>query len=377
VNWNRGRLGALVALLAAAIGPWASPAGAAPRSFYGLSTQTPLEGKDLRAMGRGQVGNLRLEIPWDNIDLLPPASDSEFFVPRPYRWSVLDDTIAAAAAHRIRILPTVYGTPNWVGRYQGCYTQCHKLGPSSIQADFAFAQFMRAAVERYGAGGSFWSLHPGLPYMPITTWQIWNEQNSSDFWKPRPSVDDYARLVIAGGTAVHAVDPGARVVLGGMFGEPGEAGKITISGWDFLSKLYAYPGASEAFDGVAVHPYGHSLKQVKHTIWRWRNELRKVGAPRERIWITEIGWASGGERHPLNVGLQGQAELLGEALEYFTRHRSRYHFAQVDVYSWRDAAPGADNCSWCAKSGLVRYHGRKPKPAWRVFREFTGALPRP
>jgi hypothetical protein len=368
-------LGALVALLAV-FGLPISPAQAAPAppGFYGVTTQTHLEGADYRAMSRGGVGSLRVEIPWGNIDVLPPASEEELLSPRPYQWRLIDPTVRKAARRGIRIFPTVYGTPNWVARYQGCYSGCHKLGPNTIQAYVAFAMFMRAAVERYGAGGSFWTEHPGLPYRPIRAWQIWNEMNSSDFWKPQPNVSDYAGLLAAGGQAVHAVDPSAKVVLGGMFGEPREKGKITISGWDFLGRLYQDARAAPAFDGIAVHPYGHTLRQVKATIARWRRALQAAGRLDERIWVTEIGWASGGERHPLNAGLRGQADLLGRALDFFSTQRRRYRFAQVNVYSWRDAAPGADNCSWCRRSGLVRYRGREPKPAWDVFRSFTGRL---
>ena len=369
--------GSLLGALAALIAIFAAPASAeakAPRGFYGVSTQTALEGPDWRALGRGRVGSLRVELSWGSVDLLPPPSSEDFFAARPYRWSVVDPTVRKAARRGIRILPTVYGTPNWVARYQGCFTQCHKLGPNTIQAGIAFAMFMRAAVVRYGPGGSFWSEHPNLPYRPIRTWQIWNEQNSSDFWKPKPDVAAYTNLLIAGGTAVHDADPGAQVILGGMFGEPKEAGKITMAGWDFLDAINANRQARGAFDGIAIHPYGHTLHQVDATIQRWRRALRGAGALDEEIWITEIGWASGGERHPLNVGLRGQARLLDEALSYFTRHRRRYNFAQVNVYSWRDAAPGADNCSWCVKSGLVRYRERRPKPSWDVFRGYTGAL---
>jgi hypothetical protein len=369
-------LGALVALIATFGAPAASAEAAkAPRGFYGVSTQTPLDGADWRALGRGRVGSLRIELSWGGVDLLPPASSEELFTPRPYRWSIVDPTVRKAARRGIRILPAIYGTPHWVAQYQGCYTQCHKLGPTTIQAQVAFAMFMRAAVLRYGPGGSFWAAHPNLPHRPIRAWQIWNEQNSSDFWKPQPDVGAYTNLLIAGGTAVHDADPGAQVVLGGMFGEPKEEGKITMAGWDFLDAINANPRARTAFDGIAIHPYGHTLHQVKATIQRWRRALRGADALDEEIWITEIGWASGGERHPLNVGIRGQAELLDGALAYFTRHRKRYHLAQVNVYSWRDAAPGADNCSWCVKSGLVRYKGRRPKPSWDVFRGYTGALP--
>ena len=46
-------------------------------------------------------------------------------------------------------------------------------------------------------------------------------------------------------------------------------------------------------------------------------------------------------------------------------------FPGMDETRWRDAAPGADHCLWCAKSGLLRYNRYQPKPAWKVFTKFT------
>ena len=207
--------------------------------------------------------------------------------------------------------------------------------------------------------------------LPIRAWQIWNEQNSSDYWKPAPNAYDYANLVIAGGEAVHAADPGARVILGGMIGEPGQEGKVTASGWEFLQAIYATPGAREAFDAIAVHPYGASMHSIKRILWHWRTELRTAGAAKDPIYVTEVGWASGGGEHPLNRGLRGQAEMIRRALSFFTEKVDRLNIANVDVYAWRDAAPGAPQCQWCAKSGLLHYEGRRPKPAWYAYTSFT------
>jgi hypothetical protein len=348
-----------------ALGPGAQ--ARAPETFYGVTPQTQLDRADFRKMDRTGVGTLRYAVSWNDIDP-QPMSEAEFFTSRPYRWWQFDPIVYLAAQRGIRILPTIYGTPNWIARYQGCVSNCHKLGPNTIQAYIAFSVFMRAAVERYGPGGDFWAEYPELRRQPIRAWQIWNEQNSSDYWKPEPSVRDYAGLLIAGGEAVHAVDPGAKVILGGMIGEPGQAGKKTVSGWRFARKLYADPRVRAAFDGVAVHPYGKSMRQIKRTVWRWRREMRAAGASRDQIWVTEIGWASGGMKHPLNRGPIGQAELVAEAYEYFAAKRAALRIASVVYYAWRDAAPDADQCDWCAKSGLLRYRNRKPKPAWTAYR---------
>ncbi len=362
-----GSASLLAVVFALALG---SPASAEPpRAFYGVTPQTNLYPADFRMMKRGNVGTLRVPMTWTQIDSAPFDERNPFR--RVYDWSSFDPAVLEAARSGVRVLPTVYGTPQWVASLQGCPANCHKLGPSSVGGLIGFSMFMRAAAQRYGPRGEYWRAHPELRRRPIRTWQIWNEQNSSDYWKPFPNVHDYGNLVEAGGDAIHAVDPGAKVILGGMIGEPAQDGKKTVSGWDFLRSLYADGDVRDAFDGIAIHPYGAKLHSVKRTVWRWRQELAAAHARRDRIWVTEIGWASGGGDHPLNKGPRGQARLIGEALEFFTKKRHKLRVANVDVYAWRDAAPGADQCLWCAESGLLHYDGLRPKPAWRVFRSFT------
>jgi hypothetical protein len=266
---------AAIALAAVLLGATAAEA-APPRGFYGVTSQTKLTGKDFNRMGKGRVGTLRYEVSWNAIER--GAEGDDLFAERQYAWWILDPIVYLAAKQGIRVLPTIYGTPNWVAALQGCATGCHNVGPNTVAGYVAFSIFVREAVARYGPGGEFWSEHPRLRYLPMRTWQIWNEQNSSDFWKPWPNVTDYTNLLIAGGEAVHSVDPGATVIPGGMIGEPAQEGKKTVSGWDFLRDLYANPRAREAFDGVAIHPYGASMFSIKRTVWRWRQEMRAASA---------------------------------------------------------------------------------------------------
>ncbi|MFL5870747.1 MAG: hypothetical protein ACJ75R_06675 [Solirubrobacterales bacterium] len=343
--------------------------GAAPRSFYGVVPQTKLRIADFHRMRTGEVAVLRLPMPWGDIDL-GPTSDNPT-APR-YTWTKFDRTVTRAAESGIRILPTVYGLPPWLASLQGCAAQCYRVGPSAISSYVGFSLFMHAAVARYGPGGEFWGAHPELPYKPINTWQIWNEQNSSDFWAPFPNVEDYKNLVIAGGEAVHGVDPNGRVILGGMVGDPAQHGKYTATAWEFLKALYADPRARSAFDGVALHPYGASLRSIKRTMWKLRSELRADGGGNDPVWITEIGWASGGEPNPLNRGPKGQAALLTQVFDFFTAKRRPFNLVNVDYYAWRDGSPTGEYCAWCRKAGLFPFGSLRPKPAWHAFTQFTG-----
>ena len=79
-----------------------------------------------------------------------------------------------------------------------------------------FQDFVRAAVGRYGTGGTFWREHPDLPNIPVTDWQVWNEANSPLFWKPKPDAAAYLELLRGFDSAARGVDRQANIVLGGL-----------------------------------------------------------------------------------------------------------------------------------------------------------------
>ena len=148
---------------------------------------------------------------------------------------------------------------------------------------------MRAAVRRYGSDGSFWTDHPDVPKLPITLWQLWNEPNSPLFWKPTPDPGDYLTLLRGFDSAVMGVDPAARIMLGGLFPTP--RGGIDMT--PFVSSLYR-GGAKGLFDSVALHPYAATPRDALASVEQMRATLDRLGDPGARLWISEVGWASGG-----------------------------------------------------------------------------------
>ena len=100
----------------------------------------------LARMGRGGVGTLRINLSWGSVQSSPDAD---------YDWTHYDLVIGGAALNGIRVLATVYGSPPWAES-----TPEH---PPLGSAQTRFDSFVRAAVQRYGADGSFWKEHPDLP----------------------------------------------------------------------------------------------------------------------------------------------------------------------------------------------------------------------
>jgi hypothetical protein len=215
-------------------------------------------------------------------------------------------------------------------------------------------------------------LDPSLPPCqcttphPITTWQIWNEQNSPKYFAPKVSVGSYAKLLKGASAAIRAKEPGAEIILGGMWG-PDSAGKVVVPVSKYLTQLLKTPGVQESFDSIALHPYSSSADGSVQALKVARAVLKHVGDTGAGMWITEIGWASGGpKKEPFNKGKSGQAKVLADAYKGFNKSAGKYNLRGIFWYSWRDKPGGDLICAWCGYAGLRAKNGTA-KPAWNAF----------
>ena len=309
----------------------------------------PLPGDSLLArLGQGNVGTLRIDLAWGSVQAGPGAA---------YDWSHYDPVIASAAQHGIRVLATVYSSPTWAES-----TPEHPPLGSALPG---FEAFVRAAAHRYGANGTFWTQHSQLPKLPITDWQLWNEPNSGLFWKPKPDAGQYLTLLRAFNAAIKGVDPGAEILLTGLFPTPAHG----VTTERFLTDLYQ-GGGGGLFDAVAVHPYASTPQRVLPVVEDARTLMSRFGDAEKPIWITEIGWASGGDPSSITVGTARQAEYLTQTFQLAAANRTRLRIAGVIWYSLSDL-PGS---TWVSHSGLFTIDD-SPKPSWDALVQLTGGTP--
>jgi hypothetical protein len=327
-----------------------APALAAPRSFYGVISAQDPSASELARMGTGKVGTLRINLVWAAVQ---PESSAQF------DWSHYDAVIGAAAQNGIRVLPTVYGSPSWAA---GAQNQ-----PPSSQALDAFRTFARAAAERYGSTGTFWTMNPAIPRLPVIDWQLWNEANSPSFWRPRPSPRAYVTLLRAFSDGIRGADPSARIILTGLFPTPQVRRGIRLD--RFLPALYRL-GAKPLFDAAALHPYSTTPRDAIDRVRELRRLMSRFKDRKTPIWITEIGWATGGPRTPLTVSARRQAAYLRKAYKLMAANRGRFRVAGVVWYSWRDVGGGI----WFNHTGLFTVD-LAPKPSWSAFTRLTGGTP--
>jgi hypothetical protein len=348
----------------------ARPSLSHPRGFFGIGPQALISPEDLTYMKAGGVESVRISVPWGSIQ---PTEGL-------YNWTGLDETVLAASRRGLRVLPFIYGTPGWLA------SDWRTLPVNTAKQRNAWRAFIRAAVARYGPGGEFWNEHaPGVVNYesesvpvgaaPIRVWQIWNEANFFYFAYP-VSPARYARLLKLTAPVIKSVDPSAKVLLTGLFGEPTAKGRRGMDASIFLKRLYRTPGIKRAFDAIALHPYAVDVKSLEEMV-EGLHEVAAENHDNPGLYITEMGWGSQNDFQQVAFerGVRGQVKQLRAAYGYLLENQRRLNLKGVYWFSWKDL-PGS--CNFCDSVGLFRAgEGFSPKPAWHAFVSLTGGRARP
>jgi len=262
-------------------------------------------------------------------------------------WSRTDSVVEQLRAAGIEPLLVVFGSPSWAnGVPESTPGQTAYIPPAGAARDRwlrQYADFLTAAVRRY--------------HDYVRRWEIWNEPNFVQFWRPRPDPVAYRQVYETLRAAILRVDPTAEVAVGGLGGltattPPG------IPGLEFLRSLVSMHPPMSA---VAIHPYttGDHPPWVHipnennfDDIQRVHDQLALEGV-RASIWITEWGWSSA------LVGDRQQALYVSKSL---TMLQHRYRFVRLATYFLDHDLPPR------FFQGLLD-ENLEPKPAGFQFRE--------
>jgi hypothetical protein len=257
--------------------PAATAFGATVNSLFNAPLYSAAEVNAQLAALRATGATLgRSDVLWEKAEPTPPQDGAHR-----YDWSFDDDIAAALAAHGLAWFPILDYAANWA---KAVPSQLH----SPPRTAALFAGFAQAFAARYGPGGAFWRLHPELTAQPVRTFEVWNEPDGG-FWYPAPNAAAFADLYLATRTAIDAVAPGSRVVIGGL-----------THGETFLpAMLAARPALATHLDGVAIHLYEHTPAKVFARVRGVRAVMRAHGLDTVPLYITEIGWST----HPLSQSL--------------------------------------------------------------------------
>ena len=245
--------------------------GASVNRLFNSPTYSDAEiDAQLAALAQTGATVARSDALWEAAEPTPPAGG----VHR-YDWAFADRIAGALARHGLRWLAIIDYSAPWAQSIPG-------VDHSAPSSPAAYAAYAAAFASRYGTGGSFWAAHPELTPEPVDTFEIWNEPDNPAFWARSPNPAAYAALYAAARAAIAAVEPGARVIVGGL----------THPATFLPALLAADPALRGLIEGVGIHPYGRSPQLILDSVRHARATLQALGLGGAPLYVTELGWTT-------------------------------------------------------------------------------------
>src|SRR3954447_22321775 len=324
-----------------------------PAGFIGVSPQNSGTEKDYELMQGAGIHSVRFPLYWSLVEPENPAFSER-------HWEAFDREVRLAAEAGLEIFPFITSTPKWVSPLP------INMPVATAWQRHAWTSFIRATVDRYGPGGSFWREESELPYLPVHRWEIWNEENIVTF-ATTPEPKRFATLIRIAGRVIHRQAPGSKVIVGGLFGRPLQIPPNVASG-DFLSRFYRAGNVKKYFDGVGLHPYVADAQAMGTQLANLRRIMRHHHDGATQLYVTELGWGSASGPTRWQRGLWGQANQLSKSFGILSANRVRWRVGGVWWFTWSDEG---GTCVFCGSAGLLT-RAREAKPAWYRFNAWTG-----
>jgi len=235
---------------------------------------------------------------------------------------------------------------NILGLIQPSYAWVSSSNAPASPADFQqFSNFVHFITTRY----------QGV----IKYWEIWNEPNSSEFWKPAPDAANYVELLKNAYHAAKHVDPTIQIV--GVSG--------SYADYDFYTNVFGL-GGGNYMDILSIHTYPYQVPQVIE------NSDQMVGIRELNIamtnyalnlpmWVTETGWPTI-STDPLGVTDALQADFLVRT--YLTLISEG-----VEMIMWYNFGPDGDPAILEETFGIT-HPDLTPKTGYHAFSNMTAQL---
>jgi hypothetical protein len=212
-----------------------------------------------------------------------------------------------------------------------------KGSPRTPESRRAFANYVRAAVERYKGKGILW--------------EMWNEPNIF-FWQPYPNVEDYILLAKEVGRTIRSVSPDE------LYVGPATSG----FDWGFLERCFR-AGLLREWDAVTVHPYREAAPETAAKEWpRLRQLVDMYAPPGKNIPLLSGEWGYS-DAWP-TMDRQRQAHMIQR--QYLSNLAN--HVGLSIWYDWKNDGP--DRKEYEHNFGTVE-ENLDPKPAYLAAQKLS------
>jgi polysaccharide biosynthesis protein PslG len=252
-----------------------------------------------------------------------------------YDWSEYDAFTSELERHGLR--------PYYILDYSNPLYEKGKTSPQHPESIAAYARWAAAAAEHFRGRD--------------VIWEIWNEPNNPQMWKPEPNAAQYAALALATAKAMRATDPQACIVAPASVGFP----------WDFFETVFK-SGLLNYLDAVSVHPYRAKPPETAAADFaRLRALIASNAPPGKTIPILSGEWGYSTSTAKDGVSLEKQAA-------YIARQQLSNLLNGVPISIWYDWKDDGTNREVMGQNrGTVSYD-LKPKPDYFAIQTLTREL---
>ena len=208
----------------------------------------------------------------------------------------------------------------------------------------AFAAFAAAAAKRYAGKGILW--------------EIWNEANIGQFWRPQPSVDDYCKLVEACASRIRDTDPSGQVVAGAT-------SQIPLEWFEGCFKN----GLLNWIDVLSVHPYrSQPPESVIPDYARFRELIARYAPAGKKIPIISGEWGYS------NINWDKSPLTEQQQADYLVRMFLINSYQNIPVSIWYDWKNDGTNPKEREHHFGTVKHDLKPKAAYLAAKVLSSTL---
>ncbi len=185
-----------------------------------------------------------------------------------FDFSLLDQYVALAAQHNVKIIYVLGNTPAWAS------TDPTHVGTEGVAGGTAppvqlqdWQSFVQAVATRYKGR--------------IAAYEVWNEANLNGYWTG--SVSEMMQLVQSAYATIKHADPAATVLAPSV---------VAGSGLDWLSQFLS-SGGNAVTDAIAYHLYD-TAKLPEQAVSFDQQVLAIAQQWGKDVWDTEVGWGPWG-----------------------------------------------------------------------------------
>jgi hypothetical protein len=189
-------------------------------------------------------------------------------------------------------------------------------------------------------------------------WEIWNEPNIVQFWKPKPDVSEYIALARAACRALREHDPHATIMAPASSEFP----------WAFLETV-CEAGLLEQLDAFSVHPYRGPQRPPETAATDYlklRALLERYASPEKKT-LPIVSGEWGYSTHSRGVSLETQAAFLA-------RQQLANLWQGVPLSIWYDWKNDGDDPAENEHNFGTVYPDLRPKPAFAALQVMTREL---